>query len=278
MESSAEPSFMFQFPSLRIIPFEYFNGTENMVLDLLYAEQVEKSQIPVLRFYGWKPYCLSLGRHQDLDNVNIDSVLKDRIDIVRRPTGGSAILHAEELTYSFIIPKTKMTHHEMYEIFHVLLAKVLIEMGYKVDLSRSQKEKLYLNQDNSTFACFNRAAKSEIRYTGKKVVGSAQRIYKTSILQHGSIIIGREHEKIINYLKTGDSDKYDQRDLLRNNSTHLGEITKNKSVKTEIASKLTDAFSREYNIPIFYKYPTNYEKKEAEKFKKQIIVSNHMPG
>jgi len=266
---------MNHFSSLRIIPFEYFNGIENMALDLLYAEQVSQTKIPVLRFYGWSPFCLSLGRHQDIKSVDLNRIFKDGIDIVRRPTGGSAILHSDELTYSFIIPKTDLSHHEMYEILHILLARVLINTGFDVELNSTKEGGQYLNHDNSTFACFNRAAKSEIQYKGKKVVGSAQKVYKNSILQHGSIIIGDSHEQIINYLETDISEKEDQRDLLRNNSTNLEKIVERNINKNEIAANLTDAFNIEHNMTIHYKYPTKFEKKEAQKFNKQVIVSNN---
>ncbi len=269
---------MFPFSSIRVIPFEYFNGTVNMALDLFYAELVEKNQTPILRFYGWKPYCLSLGRHQDLKNVDIAALSKDGIDIVRRPTGGSAILHAEELTYSFIVPKLMLNHHEIYETFHVLLARVLQKMGFDVTISRATTDNQYLNKGNNTFACFNRAAKSEIQYNGKKVVGSAQKLYKEAILQHGSIILGNEHEKIISYINTDAPDKVEQQNLLKNNSTNLEKTATKKTQKIELASNLTEEFNFENSVAIYYKYPTNSEKKVARKYNKQVVVSNLSSG
>ncbi|KAA3617401.1 MAG: lipoate--protein ligase family protein [Calditrichaeota bacterium] len=265
---------MLPFTSLRVIPFQYFTGLENMALDLLFAEQVGHDQKPILRFYGWNPFCLSLGRHQNLNNVDIEAIDKNKIDIVRRPTGGSAILHAQELTYSFIIPRGYITHHEIYEIFHILLAGALKDIGFDVALSTTKKDNNYLNKGDSTFACFNRAAKSEIQLKGKKVVGSAQKIYKKSILQHGSIIIGREHEKIINYIRTDSGNKEGQTELLKHNSTNLENINKKKISEVEISSALSESFFDKYKIPIHYKYPTKSEKKEAEKFNSQLFIPN----
>ncbi|MEJ2542893.1 MAG: hypothetical protein P8Y99_02380 [Calditrichaceae bacterium] len=71
-----------------------------MAIDYYFSEQMNKINEPVLRFYGWNPFCLSLGKHQDLNSVNLGKIISDGYDIVRRPTGGSAIFHSDELTYS----------------------------------------------------------------------------------------------------------------------------------------------------------------------------------
>ena len=73
-----------------------------MCLDLYYAEQVAKTGVPVLRFYSWQPYCLSLGHHQRLTDVNVQRVKDCSYNIVRRPTGGSAGLDANAPSGGYI--------------------------------------------------------------------------------------------------------------------------------------------------------------------------------
>jgi len=130
VESFDKLSIINALKKIRIIPHQQFSGEENMCIDLYLAQIVEASQIPILRFYSWVPYCLSLGHNQSSLDVNFDSIKSARIDVVKRPTGGSAILHAEELTYSFIIPKKNISHHSSYTFFHIILAKALKNLGY----------------------------------------------------------------------------------------------------------------------------------------------------
>ena len=127
-------------PALRIIPFECFSGIQNMSLDYYYSRLVEETNIPILRFYGWQPFCLSLGHHQTTTIIDRNMVDRKEIDIVRRPTGGSAIYHANELTYSFILPKSIMSHQQMYYMFHYILSAALNDLGLNVTLSNRQTE------------------------------------------------------------------------------------------------------------------------------------------
>lgn len=236
-----------------------------MALDLLYAKQVEESQIPVLRFYGWLPYCLSLGYHQRTKDINIENLNQGGFDLVRRPTGGSAIFHSEELTYSIIIPKSHFSHHNLYEMFHYNIAMALNNLGFNVSLSSDANPGSYLNQGKDTFACFNRAAKSEIKFNNKKVVGSAQKILHNSILQHGSIMTGRSHEKIIDFLNTGSEEKINQVKYLRDHSISLDEIKKNKISIVKMADMILDCLTNSQKIRnIFFKYTEDNELKLAQ--------------
>ena len=78
-------------------------GEYNMSYDMNLAETTELGRA-VLRFYKWEPYCISLGANQDFSPINIKKVYDNNIDLVERPTGGRAILHSEELTYSVVYP------------------------------------------------------------------------------------------------------------------------------------------------------------------------------
>ena len=71
------------YSKLRIIPFEYFSGIENMSLDYFYSLLVEKTKIPILRFYGWQPYSLSFGHNQDISNLNTKSIEKTDIETMK---------------------------------------------------------------------------------------------------------------------------------------------------------------------------------------------------
>jgi len=265
---------VFPFKSLRVIPYQEFSGAQNMALDLLFSSQITETNIPILRFYGWKPYCLSLGYHQKLDDIDLLKLKTDGFDVVRRPTGGSAIFHSEELTYSFIIPKTDYSHHNLYEMFHFALGKALNMLGYDVTLSSDKNPGSYLNQGNDTFACFNRAAKSEVKYQQKKLVGSAQKVFKNAILQHGSIIIGKKHQEIVSFLKVDSAEKENQEAYLQNHAISLSEIKKGKISMFVLADKLIDSLSIYEKINnIFYKYTDINELKLAHSFYDKVAVA-----
>lgn len=258
---------------LRVIPFEYFSGIQNMSLDYYYSLIVEKTQIPILRFYGWKPFCLSLGHHQQSNNLDLKTIVKNGIDIVRRPTGGSAIYHADELTYSFILPKTDISHQDMYYLFHYALCEALKSLGLAVVLSSIERPGSYLNQGKDTFACFNRAARSEIQFDGKKIVGSAQKIYKNTILQHGSIILGREHEKVLSFLNLTDEERSEQIDFLKNNAVAIAEISIKEIKRVLLAEEIVKKLADFHHIDnIFYKYSETEELNEARKYYDQFKI------
>ncbi|MDX1699301.1 MAG: hypothetical protein R3250_01725 [Melioribacteraceae bacterium] len=162
------------------------------------------SDTHILRFYGWTPYCISLGSNQPFEDIDQGKAKNDNIDIVKRPTGGRAILHAEELTYSVVFPDDiNFGGKKIYE----LISKSIV-MGLKlyhsrlteVELETQQPKFSELLKQPSGAVCFASASKSEIKYKDKKLVGSAQRKIGSKILQHGSILIGRKHRELVNYL------------------------------------------------------------------------------
>ncbi len=87
----------------------------NMDFDLQLVKNSD-GQTPILRFYGWHPYCISIGANQSFDEINQSLADKNNIEIVKRPTGGRAILHANELTYSVIMPNSsEISGKELYK-------------------------------------------------------------------------------------------------------------------------------------------------------------------
>jgi len=254
--------------SLRIIPYQSFRGAHNMALDYYLTLYAARNHQPVLRFYGWQPACLSLGRHQSPDVVDHSKL--QGIDFVRRPTGGSAIFHVDELTYSFILPLKTMDHHAMYSYFHEVLARALTNLAIPVQLQKTQMMDTYINKGNDTFACFNRSARSEIQYRGRKLVGSAQKIYKHAILQHGSIMLAKTHLKIIDFLNIDPMEKTHQKAILEKNSVSLNEIASNGVCIGDICEALTAGFKTRGIRQIFYKYPTPMEWEKSKSYLKQF--------
>lgn len=179
------------------------NGSYNMDFDLWLAHNYDP-QKAILRIYKWKPYCISLGANQSFSDINFDLINADNLDVVKRPTGGRAILHSEELTYSVIYPlENNLSPRDIYNHVNQALRKGLIEFDQQlsaIELEHNQPNFREFYKSNISTLCFAVSAKSELNLFGKKLVGSAQRKIGEVVLQHGSILCGDYHKKIVNYL------------------------------------------------------------------------------
>jgi lipoate-protein ligase A len=183
-------------------------GQYNMDYDIWLA-QYFNPQNAILRLYQWDPYCISLGANQSFADVNLDKARLDNIDLVKRPTGGRAILHSEELTYSVVYPiDSNVTSKNIYNEINLALRKGLIEFDSNltvINLEHSQPDFKEFYKSDVSAICFAVSAKSELNFKGKKIVGSAQRKIGNVILQHGSILCGEYHKKIVDYINIDNS-------------------------------------------------------------------------
>ena len=272
MELSGNTSFSIPFKKIRIIPYKLYSGKLNMALDYYFSERMHKINEPVLRFYGWNPFCLSLGRHQDARNVNVTRLYSDGYELVRRPTGGSAIFHSDELTYSIVISSKIMHHKELYLMIHQILHQALKKLGYDVELQAQEEALNYLKKGNATFICFNRSAYTEIKYNNKKLVGSAQRIYPNAILQHGSILLEDTQNRIVEYFKQNTKLQIRNLDYLLSHSTSLHEIADNNLNAEKLSDNIIGCLRE--SIEIYEKPVSEEEMAEAEKYCSDFTVKN----
>jgi len=171
----------------RLIDSGFSKPSMNMAID----EALLKSKLPVLRFYGWKPAGLSIGYFQSIKNFNFENLKKHGIDLVRRLTGGNAVLHDKELTYSFIIDDGKMTKSivESYKEISKGLLQGLKNLGLKAAMNKE------VSKGQKSAVCFNDPSWYEIVVNGKKVIGSAQKRVNGKLLQHGAVLIDVDIEK-----------------------------------------------------------------------------------
>lgn len=184
-------------------------GRFNMDFDLQLARSFPEN--PILRLYRWKPYCISIGANQSFDEVDKEKADRNNIDLVKRPTGGRAILHSEELTYSVVFPvELNYSVKAIYNEINLALREGLVfydSLLSKLELEHNQVDfKDFYKEDKSSI-CFAVSAKSEINFNNKKLVGSAQRKIGKVVLQHGSILCGRYHLNIVDYLNVDESRK-----------------------------------------------------------------------
>ena len=184
-------------------------GKYNMKYDELLAHEIaEGNGVPTVRLYTWNPWAISLGRNQELDDIDFERCRLDGIDVVRRPTGGRAILHAEELTYSVVMMAGQKSIQQVYNEISAALVEGLKAFGVDVSLERSQPNFAEMYKNPSSIPCFSSSARYELEWNGRKLVGSAQRRYTGGsgevVLQHGSILCGNAHRRLVNYLTLED--------------------------------------------------------------------------
>jgi len=176
-------------------------AVENMAIDEELLRDAGKADaLPVLRFYSWSPPAVSLGRFQDAErSVNAEACRRRGIDIVRRITGGRAVLHRDELTYSVIARSdSDLFPNDVLGTYKVIAAGLLAglhSLGIAAEMvSRSGRLAGMVKSGAQEPACFSSPSWYEILVQGRKIVGSAQRRVGGAFLQHGSILIGYDAE------------------------------------------------------------------------------------
>lgn len=275
MALSDDVSVISPLKSLRIIPFDYYQGAMNMAIDYYLADTIQIGDDPVLRFYGWKPFCLSLGYHQDSSKIKLRKLHEKGYDVVRRPTGGSAIFHGMELTYSLIVPMAESANHDIYSVFHRLYTEALKSLGYKVEIHEHEETGNYLKSGKSSFACFDRPAFNEIKYKGKKVVGSAQKLFRHSLLQHGSLMLSGTQSILFDFLHVGQSEIIEHKFALHQRSCSLEDINSHEIDIMQICDVLIEQFAKNGVKSIYYQKLNSDETEEAMQMVNQFDLNLH---
>ncbi len=171
----------------RLIITEAAPGSWNMAVDETIALLSARGATPpTLRFYRWNPPTVSLGRHQPVDEIDLDEVRRRGWGVVRRPTGGRAILHTDELTYSIAGPVDHpLLQGPVLDVYRRLSEGLLLGLQ-RLGLEAVKAPPSARARDVSA-ACFEVPSAYEISVQGKKIIGSAQRRASGFVLQHGSL-------------------------------------------------------------------------------------------
>ena len=175
-------------------------GWQNMAIDQAMLDRAGRGE-RWLRLYRWAPYCLSFGRHEPAlrryDRARIEAL---GLDVVRRPTGGRAVWHAEELTYAVAMPRDALGGlREAYREIHWMLLDALRALGIFGELAPAREP-----VPVGAGACFASPAGGEIMVGGRKAVGSAQLREGAGLLQHGSLLLaGRQ--SLVHEVTRGDT-------------------------------------------------------------------------
>jgi len=230
------------------------SGAFNMDYDERMARDVQGGALPpTLRIYGWEPRAVSLGHHQAITDIDEAACRVQGIDIVRRATGGRAILHAAEVTYSVAMASHERSINDIYSSISLALAAGLRLLGAEVDFATTQPEFQTLYKDAAAIPCFASSARHEIQFAGRKLVGSAQRRYASAeypevVLQHGSILVGCEHERLIDLLAITEAQRASMRRGMNEKTTTLEAILGRTVPLDEAAEAIKAGFEHTWKI------------------------------
>jgi len=181
-------------------------GEKQMILDSIMLKLTENDKKTRVRLYRFIPPSVSLGYHQKKIDID-ESICKNRgYDIVRRPTGGRAVLHKGDLVYSISIAAENVKedgplHRGVYNLVSLAIIQGLQNIGINAEGSQELNLSLVEKKSELPRLCFSSATRHEVQIDGRKLVGSAQRRGNNALLQHGSILVTDEHLDIVNILK-----------------------------------------------------------------------------
>ncbi len=241
-------------------------GAWNMALDEAIMDAVgEGAAPPTLRLYQWEPPCLSLGRRQPLEGVDLARLRTDGSEAVRRATGGWAILHTDELTYSVaLLPSDPRADGPILDAYRKLSAGLLAGLT-RLGVAAEMKPASASGTHNLTAACFEVPSAYEITAQERKLIGSAQARPNGRVLQHGSLPLAGDIGRVTRYLTFKDESERDAlASHLRERAATLGEVAGRAISFAEAAEAMRQGFAQALNVTLTPAAPTPDELRRAE--------------
>mgnify|MGYP001827395253 CR=1 FL=1 len=242
-------------------------GARNMARDVAMLEAVSEGQSPpTLRLYGWDPPCLTLGRHQGADAADLDFCSAEGIDVVRRPTGGRALLHHLELTYAVMAPLGRgplpRGLQDTYRSICEALVHAMQTLGVEAELTGGDVN-LQLPGPRSTVPCFEAPAGGEVVVRGRKLIGSAMRAHAGTILQHGAIVLDWDGRLQAGSMRLADDTS------LRSQITTLRDELGREPAREDLERTLAEAVSTDFGVDFEPAQPS-----EAERAREQELIAS----
>lgn len=240
----------------RLLNLETHNAFMNMAIDeAVLRARIENIVPNTLRFYCWKPSAVSVGKFQSVENeVELENCKKQNVDVVRRITGGGAVYHAaeDEITYSIIARKEDLGAKDIARVYariYAGLAEAIKIFGMTADF----------NEGNAR-VCPNLTA------SGRKISGSAQSHKRGVVLQHGTLLLGVNLEKMFTFLRVPwAKTRMEIVSIAKRKITSMSdEVGKDVSM-AEANSALVEGFQKALNLKLVDGKLTAYENELAIK-------------
>lgn len=222
-----------------------------MARDRALAEWVGDGRA-ALRLYGWIRPTISFGRHEPArDLYDARSIARAGVDAVRRPTGGRAVLHDDEVTYAAAWPARALGRpRDAYLRIHRALRRGLASLGVDADIAPSAVDR---SPGPDAGPCFRRSAGGEVVVGERKIVGSAQRRFGGTLLQHGSILLSDGQARLDGFRRGAAGGE----DLVGSGSVALDEVMERPeraavvdAVIAGFVAELGGSWSRREGVPV----------------------------
>jgi len=257
------------FGQWRLIDSGPCSAAYNMALDEAIASAVRKHEsLPTLRFYGWDRSSLSLGCFQKAADLDLAYCRSHHIPVVRRPTGGRAILHGDELTYSFSVRTDREpfanglleSYRSISNVFRLAFRKIGVYVGSK---RQRERGKVLTRSPN----CFQSSSYGEILVNDRKIVGSAQKRWKDGLLQQGSIPYTFDNGKMMHIFGMHTLSQ------ARDRMTALREIMPNFDEAT-FRDAIIRAFEECFGVSLLSSHPTEEEVRLGRELEQQKYLQD----
>ncbi len=250
----------------RLIPRATGDAAWNMAADEYMAEEAKQESRPVLRFYRWDPPALSIGYFQKFSReVNEEGCRELGIQWIRRPTGGRAVLHEHEITYCLALPldypQLPQGVTNSYRWLSAGLLQGLKELGVEAEFAPVSHQA----GRGKTAACFDSPSRYELLVGGRKVVGSAQVRRDGVLLQHGSVLLDFDLERLLQVMRFSNERRRDvTRRLLAGKAGSLKPFLDPMPGFDTLASSLAAGFEDSYQMTLTEIPLSHHEKGRIE--------------
>lgn len=254
----------------RVIYDKPLIGSYNMAIDEAIMHSVAQGfSQPTLRFYAWHPYCLSLGYGQRIRDADIGRLEAHGWDIVRRPTGGKAILHGDELTYSVSLPKDHdLAQGDIVESYRRISEALLLSLQY-LGLAPASEQQAKGNSGLGP-VCFEVPSHYEITSNGKKLIGSAQVRRRDGILQHGTLPLYGDITRICDVLAyDNEQERQLAKESVAERATTLEAVLGETISWNEVANVVAQGFAKTFDLDFEIGELSEYEVELVNQFSEE---------
>jgi lipoate-protein ligase A len=249
------------------------DGATNMAIDEAILHALAEGQgWPTIRFFQWDPPCLSLGYNQHWQEIDEAACRRLGYTWTRRPTGGRAILHTDEATYSLVIPQDDPRIQggivASYRVLSFGLLRGLEKLG--VEAKQATKEEVEANRQiagKGGPVCFDTPSRYEVTWNDKKLIGSAQLRRKKIVLQHGTLPLYGDITRILNVLTLSETEREQQRQLLPGRAVTLEQALGRVVPFDQVIAALADGFAQALNLTLEPIPLTELEQELAQKLR-----------
>ncbi len=228
------------------------DGATNMAIDEAIMQAVAEGRSPpTLRFYGWQPPCVSVGYAQSLRaEIDLEACRRKGYDVVRRPTGGRAVLHIDELTYSVVAPRDEPRVAGDILTSYRRLSQGLIAGLRLLGCEAVEADRRGERVETASAACFEVPSHYEVTALGRKLIGSAQVRRRNAVLQHGALPLCGDVSRLAEVLALPPLERERLRVRLRQRAVALDEALGRGVDFERVVVALGEGFARALNLTL----------------------------